>query len=113
MHGNTLTAAVMINKIPKEVTEIFLTGATSKLGRAIGLYLCTRGVRVLVSLLEAKLSAPVAYLVLLGNSHVLLLTIFADVDHLERTVRGNPVRSCSGTSTSADSSNEISGRQRF
>lgn len=49
VHGNTLTAAVILNELPKDVKEIFLTGATSKLGRAIALHLCQRGVRVLVS----------------------------------------------------------------
>lgn len=49
VHGNTLTAAVILNELPKNVKEIFLTGATSKLGRAIALYLCQQGVRVLVS----------------------------------------------------------------
>ncbi|MCE0481717.1 Very-long-chain aldehyde decarbonylase cer3 [Datura stramonium] len=49
VHGNTLTAAVILNEInPKHITEVFLTGATSKLGRAIALYLCTRHVRVLM-----------------------------------------------------------------
>lgn len=50
VHGNTLTAAVILNEIHEDVKEVFLTGATSKLGRAIALYLCRRGVRVLVSL---------------------------------------------------------------
>lgn len=48
VHGNTLTAAVTINQIPKDVKEVFLTGSTSKLGRAIALYLCRRQVRVLM-----------------------------------------------------------------
>lgn len=48
VHGNTLTAAVILDEIDKDVTEVFLTGATSKLGRAIALYLCRRKVRVLV-----------------------------------------------------------------
>lgn len=48
VHGNTLTAAVTINQIPKDVKEVFLTGATSKLGRAIALYLSRREVRVLM-----------------------------------------------------------------
>ncbi|KAE8718769.1 Protein ECERIFERUM 3 [Hibiscus syriacus] len=47
VHGNTLTAAVILNEIPKHVDQVFLTGATSKLGRAIALYLCRRRVRVL------------------------------------------------------------------
>lgn len=49
VHGNTLTAAVILNEIPDHVGEVFLTGATSKLGRAIALYLCRKHVRVLVS----------------------------------------------------------------
>jgi len=49
VHGNTLTAAVILNEIPKDVKEVFLSGATSKLGRAIALYLCRKKIRVLVS----------------------------------------------------------------
>lgn len=49
VHGNTLTAAVILHQIPEDVTEVFLTGATSKLGRAIALYLSRKGIRVLVS----------------------------------------------------------------
>ncbi|KAL6559729.1 hypothetical protein OROGR_004846 [Orobanche gracilis] len=48
VHGNTLTAAVILNEIPREVNEVFLTGATSKLGRAIALYLAQRKVKVLM-----------------------------------------------------------------
>lgn len=47
-HGNTLTAGVILNGLPADVHEIFLTGATSKLGRAVSIYLATHGVRVLV-----------------------------------------------------------------
>ncbi|KAK1316372.1 Protein ECERIFERUM 3 [Acorus calamus] len=54
VHGNTLTAAVILNEIPKEVKEVFLTGATSKLGRAIALYLCRRKVRVLMLTMSAE-----------------------------------------------------------
>mmetsp|Transcript_58732 Transcript_58732/g.143667 ORF Transcript_58732/g.143667 Transcript_58732/m.143667 type:complete len:608 (-) Transcript_58732:612-2435(-) len=39
VHGNTLTAAAVIQKIPSDVKEVFVTGSTSKLGRAISLYL--------------------------------------------------------------------------
>ena len=46
VHGNTLTAAAILRKIPAGTTEVFLTGATSKLGRAVALYLSARGVRV-------------------------------------------------------------------
>ena len=49
VHGNTLTAAVILKEIPANVGEVFLTGATSKLGRAIALYLCRKKVRVMVS----------------------------------------------------------------
>ncbi|KAK4784996.1 hypothetical protein SAY86_001685 [Trapa natans] len=54
VHGNTLTAAVILNYIPKDVKEVFLTGATSKLGRAIALYLCRKGVRVLMLTLSTE-----------------------------------------------------------
>jgi hypothetical protein len=49
VHGNTLTAAVILNEIPSNVKEVFMTGATSKLGRAIALYLCRKKIRVLVT----------------------------------------------------------------
>nr|WDA53437.1 very-long-chain aldehyde decarbonylase eceriferum 3 [Erycina pusilla] len=54
VHGNTLTAAVILNEIPKDVKEVFLTGATSKLGRAIALYLCRKKVRVLMLTLSTE-----------------------------------------------------------
>ncbi|KAI4376785.1 hypothetical protein MLD38_014503 [Melastoma candidum] len=54
VHGNTLTAAVILNDISADVTEVFLTGATSKLGRAIVLYLCRRKVRVLMLTLSTE-----------------------------------------------------------
>ena len=46
VHGNTLTAAAVLKKIPSDVKEVFVTGATSKLGRVISLYLAERGVKV-------------------------------------------------------------------
>lgn len=46
VHGNTLTAAAVLRTIPPGTREVFLTGATSKLGRAIALYLSARGVLV-------------------------------------------------------------------
>jgi len=46
VHGNTLTAAAILQKIPSGIKEVFLTGATSKLGRAIALYLSAKGVKV-------------------------------------------------------------------
>ncbi|XP_047341727.1 very-long-chain aldehyde decarbonylase CER3-like [Impatiens glandulifera] len=48
VHGNTLTSAVIINEIPKDVVEVFLAGSTSKLGRAIALYLARRHIRVMM-----------------------------------------------------------------
>lgn len=45
-HGNTLTAGAILQKIPDDVSEVFLVGGTSKLGKALGLYLAERGVRV-------------------------------------------------------------------
>nr|CAD1825585.1 unnamed protein product [Ananas comosus var. bracteatus] len=54
VHGNTLTAAVILNEIPKDTKEVFLTGATSKLGRAIALYLCRKRIRVLMLTLSTE-----------------------------------------------------------
>uniref|UniRef100_A0A0D3GJE0 aldehyde oxygenase (deformylating) n=1 Tax=Oryza barthii TaxID=65489 RepID=A0A0D3GJE0_9ORYZ len=54
VHGNTLTAAVILNEIPGDVAEVFLTGATSKLGRAIALYLCRKKIRVLMLTLSTE-----------------------------------------------------------
>jgi hypothetical protein len=48
VHGNILTAAVIINEIRPDVKEVFLTGATSKFGRAIAFYPCRKQVRVLM-----------------------------------------------------------------
>ncbi|KAK2358882.1 Fatty acid hydroxylase superfamily [Trifolium repens] len=67
VHGNTLTAAVILNEIPQDVKEVFLTGATSKLGRAIALYLCQKKVRVLMLTISTdrfqkiQKEAPVEY----------------------------------------------------
>ncbi|CAN1228569.1 Very-long-chain aldehyde decarbonylase CER3 [Linum grandiflorum] len=54
VHGNTLTAAVILNEIGDDVEEVFLTGATSKLGRAIALYLCRKKIRVLMLTLSTE-----------------------------------------------------------
>jgi hypothetical protein len=43
-HGNILTVGVILNELSKHVTEILLIRATSKLGRAVSLYLARRGV---------------------------------------------------------------------
>ncbi|KAI5072761.1 hypothetical protein GOP47_0013122 [Adiantum capillus-veneris] len=47
-HGNTLTTAVILHELPENVSEVFLTGSTSKIGKAIALYLCRKHVRVLM-----------------------------------------------------------------
>ncbi|OMO61061.1 Fatty acid hydroxylase [Corchorus capsularis] len=54
VHGNTLTAAVILHEIDNDVKEVFLTGATSKLGRAIALYLCQKRIRVLMLTLSTE-----------------------------------------------------------
>lgn len=46
VHGNTLTSAIILRELPSGVKEVFMNGATSKLGRAIALYLCQKGVLV-------------------------------------------------------------------
>ncbi|GBG64648.1 hypothetical protein CBR_g45703 [Chara braunii] len=48
VHGNTLTAAALIHQLPQGVKAVFLAGGSSKLGRAIALYLCKRNVHVAV-----------------------------------------------------------------
>jgi hypothetical protein len=49
VHGNTLTAAAVLQKIPNDCSVVFVTGATSKLGRAISLYLAEyRGIKVVM-----------------------------------------------------------------
>jgi len=47
VHGNTLTTAVLIKTLPKGLTQVFLTGATSKIGKAMAIYLAESGVRVM------------------------------------------------------------------
>ncbi|KAJ6803967.1 protein ECERIFERUM 3-like [Iris pallida] len=54
VHGNTLTAAVILNEIPDGVKEVFMTGATSKLGRAIALYLCRKKIRVMMLTMSSE-----------------------------------------------------------
>ncbi|KAG6537985.1 very-long-chain aldehyde decarbonylase GL1-3-like isoform X2 [Zingiber officinale] len=54
VHGNTLTAAVILNELPRNVKEVILTGATSKLGRAIALYLCRKNIRVMMLTLSTE-----------------------------------------------------------
>ena len=54
VHGNTLTAAVILNEIPEGTAEVFMTGATSKLGRAIALYLCRKKIRVMMMTLSTE-----------------------------------------------------------
>jgi hypothetical protein len=49
VNGNTLTAAIILNTLPNDLKEVFLTGATSNLSQAIAIYLCRKGVRVMVS----------------------------------------------------------------
>lgn len=54
VHGNTLTAAAILNEIPSNAKDVFLTGATSKLGRAIALYLCRKKIRVLMLTMSSE-----------------------------------------------------------
>lgn len=60
-HGNTLTTAVILQELPKDVSEVFLSGATSKIGKAIALYLCRKQVRVMMlTLSKARFNDAVA-----------------------------------------------------
>ncbi|KAH7444183.1 hypothetical protein KP509_02G068700 [Ceratopteris richardii] len=47
-HGNTLTTAALLHELADDVKEVFLTGSTSKIGKAIALYLCRKHVKVLM-----------------------------------------------------------------
>lgn len=47
VNGETLTAAIVLNSLPKDVQEVFLVGS-SEVCRAIAIHLCRRSVRVLV-----------------------------------------------------------------
>ena len=51
--GDTLTAAIVLDRLPKDVKEVFLTGS-SEISRAIAIYLCRRGVRVLVCCIDSS-----------------------------------------------------------
>ncbi|OMO68236.1 Fatty acid hydroxylase [Corchorus capsularis] len=44
--GSSLAAAIVVNSIPKETTQVLLTGKLSKVGHAIALALCQKGVQV-------------------------------------------------------------------
>lgn len=105
VHGNTLTAAVILNEIPLNVTEVFLTGATSKLSRAIALYLCRKRVRVLVSSspssFTAKKRAPSS------TSSPLFLT---DANSLHRTIPKDPKGSPGGVPGVPRSGHQVSSR---
>lgn len=46
VHGNTLTAAAIIKMLPDSCERVFLVGGTSKIGRAVALYLARKGVEV-------------------------------------------------------------------
>jgi len=60
VHGNTLTAAAVLQKIPEGTKSTFILGATSKLGRAISLYLAVRGVKcTLLTLSEERFNKVV------------------------------------------------------
>ncbi|OMO68804.1 Fatty acid hydroxylase [Corchorus olitorius] len=44
--GSSLAAAIVVNSIPKETTQVLFTGKLSKVGHAIALALCLKGVQV-------------------------------------------------------------------
>ena len=112
VHGNTLTAAVILNEIPEDVTEVFLTGATSKLGRVIALYLCRKGIRVLVISRSRPIMYPrdcVFYLSYpRGINGELGLT--TDADAVGGEVPENPEGSAAGAPAQARAGHQIPGR---
>mmetsp|Transcript_32149 Transcript_32149/g.91202 ORF Transcript_32149/g.91202 Transcript_32149/m.91202 type:complete len:623 (-) Transcript_32149:250-2118(-) len=79
VHGNTLTAACVLKELPESVKEIFLTGSTSKLGRAIALYLSAKGTRVIMYTRSAERFAVVQSEAKPEHRHLLVhSTSFAD-----------------------------------
>ena len=62
--GDTLTTAIVLDRLPKDVKEVFLTGS-SEISRAIAIYLCRRGVRVLVCCINCFLSIKLRWMCLI------------------------------------------------
>ncbi|XP_039686501.1 very-long-chain aldehyde decarbonylase CER3 [Medicago truncatula] len=89
VHGNTLTAAVILDEIPKDAKEVFLTGATSKLGRAIALYLCQKKVKILMLTLSTdrfqkiQKEAPEEY-----QSYLVQVTKYQAAQHCKTWIVG-------------------------
>eukprot|EP00249_Psilotum_nudum_P028849 c38812_g1_i1 orf=404-2272(+) len=50
INGSTLTVSAVVKRIPKETREVFIVGASTKIGRGIALYLSKRGMKVLAFL---------------------------------------------------------------
>ncbi|KAI3512743.1 hypothetical protein L1887_20062 [Cichorium endivia] len=89
VHGNTLTAAVILNEIPQDVKEVFLTGATSKLGRAIAIYLARRKVRVLMLTQSTERFISIRKEVSLENQNLLVqVTKYQAAKHCKTWILG-------------------------
>ncbi|GJR90618.1 eceriferum 3-like protein [Tanacetum coccineum] len=89
VHGNTLTAAVILNEIPEDIDEVFMTGATSKLGRAIALYLARRKVRVLMLTESTERFTRIQKEASLENQHYLVqVTKFQAAKHCKTWILG-------------------------
>nr|GEU65932.1 protein eceriferum 3-like [Tanacetum cinerariifolium] len=89
VHGNTLTAAVILNEIPEDIDEVFMTGATSKLGRAIALYLARRKVRVLMLTESTERFTSIQKEASLENQHYLVqVTKFQAAKHCKTWILG-------------------------
>ncbi|XP_076921909.1 very-long-chain aldehyde decarbonylase CER3-like [Bidens hawaiensis] len=89
VHGNTLTAAVILNEIPNDIKEVFLTGATSKLGRAIALYLARRKVRVLMLTQSTERFKSIQQEASLENQNFLCqVTEFQSAEHCKTWILG-------------------------
>ncbi|KAG8379596.1 hypothetical protein BUALT_Bualt07G0105300 [Buddleja alternifolia] len=95
VHGNTLTAAVIINDIPREVDEVFLTGATSKLGRAIALYLAQRKVKVLMLTLSTERFVKIQKEAPLDcQKYLVQVTKYEAAKHCKYTLERGVVHAC-------------------
>ena len=89
VHGNTLTAACILNEIDASTKEVFLTGSTSKLGRACALYLARKGIDVLMlTSAKARFDAIANECDEVHRKHLKHCTSLADGKHCKTWIVG-------------------------
>lgn len=92
VHGNTLTTAVLLKTMDSDIKEIFLTGATSKIGKAMALYLCAKGVKVnLLTESEERFKALVESAPSEFRHNLIRAARVEDGSHCKQWVIGKPI----------------------